>query len=477
MAHRNNSIRMALRSNGNVVSYVNKYLLSKNEAISTVGAVLSFATAIGVYILRQVGMIEELANPYVFYPIQIVSIGFTIYSVKNRIRPSGMSNVRSMYVSSDIPFMESKSSKLPTLKGFISNEPNEDSGLESEYLYIPISDSKSIENISAYDLNLEDYFSKGKEIKLSGTQLRSEREIFSALKKQSKDIQKYQKITLYMKLLNKGSFFNSQKVSLVNLEKNSDGYTAELGRTSYFTTVLTNDLFTRELSESNTPSSDIANLRQHYPARKSASSLLWRLNAFGDCDGISNHVGSAVLAITKDCIPIIQRQGVAAQQYPGKIHVSGAGSLELSDLNIIQERIDNATFSDFVKYGMSRELLEETGFVRENSKSEDDISTILEFASNNICLLSVARDVKRGGLPIFLGFAKLNCLYKEVRKNKSNETTIISEINSIVTNGNEMNRFIGEYIKNKDASSQLILFKNLLERKSVRACFDKVAHS
>lgn len=453
--------------NKDVTLHVAKYLTSYIDKLKNYWAGISFSFMVITLLLLLFELSPPLANPYLFYPLEFIGFCSTIIGFWLRIRPTEVSDVIEKYDLTNNSFLETENNNLPYLKGFLSHQL--DAEAENSFHYIPVPEENNLKNINVYDLKLAEYLSQNHDIKLDNTQLREEKEIYKAL---GSEIRKYQKIALYLRSAGRGSFYNSPKVSLCSLKEENGTYIATLGHTSYFTSVLTNDLFAYKLTESQVQSTDIANFRQHFPARKYEGAL-WRLNDFDKCPGISNHVGSAVMAVSKDNIPIVQRQNKTSQQYAGQLHVSGAGSLELSDLEIVRSRIPNATFSDFVKYGMSRELLEETGFVPENSKHDKHIKIILDFAAKNIYLLSVARDVIRGGLPIFLGFAKFDHLNEKIVMNESKETKIIGDIKTVVNNGGEMKKFVDEYVIGKDVSTQLVLFKHLLARESVRERFNE----
>lgn len=367
-------------------------------------------------------------------------------------------------------------------KGNMNYEFNYDDSIfecKPGFLHIPVYVRNNLENVTVYDKDLEEYLAKGGKITFANKDFSPEKEIHSYIYKVGikDDIRKFQQLALHKDIKRDRDFFNAPKVALRKLDRSQPNYQVELGDTSYFSSVITNDLFCYKILSRDMSDECLKDFKSYYPAESNPSTNVWTLSDFEHCHGVSNHIGSTILAVSSNNIPILQTQSKKSRISSNKLNVSGAGSLEKSDYLHVKKLLANkATFCDFVKFGMSRELLEETGIIKENSNRKEDVNKIFNFSQKNMHLLSLSREVLRGGLPIFIGFAKMDEPLDEIIKNNRNnqETTIVKDIKSLVFDGDDMSEFLDKYVGKGKASHQLILFRNLFKVKSVRARFDSM---
>ena len=161
------------------------------------------------------------------------------------------------------------------------------------------------------------------------------------------------------------NFVNGYKVSLRKLNFDNNRVIATCGRTSYFTSSLTNDMFCKQMLSNNSIDTLKWDFRKHYPATQFGNDGFFKINKLSDSHDVSNHVGSVVLAVSSDNFPILCRQGKNANINANKLVASGSGSLEWGDLKRAIEFAgeQDFTFDKFVRFGMARELFEECGLV------------------------------------------------------------------------------------------------------------------
>lgn len=464
--------------NLSVIMYSAKHLTNKYEIrglyVAIAALLLSFFT-ITIDYISVLGVI-----------LGIFSLLIALFSLKNiipsdhRIEEFDFHNNRFM---TSVDYNEVNINNFFKNEEYISNIPKNEKKTENEYspppqIYIPIYRNTILENIGVYNTELEEYISSGKKIWCINDGANSEKNILSELKSHhNDDIRKYQIMELFKRSEKRNSFYNSPKISIRSIKKSDEKFTIIIGKTSYFTSVITNDFFCNDIYLNSCITDPYKKLSQYFPANLNQETKAWSILDFDKCSHLSNHIGSAVLALTKDDIPIIQTQRINAQQNSGKIQVSGAGSLELNDFKTINKKMTDASFCDFIKYGMSRELLEETGLINEDSKEEDDIKTIIDFSQTNLHLLSLYRDVLRGGLPIFLGFSRMNNTFSELKNLKNKETIFAKDIKTKINSSTSMIEFLDNFISSNEhsnkVSTQFILFRNLLKIDSVKKRFDK----
>ena len=196
----------------------------------------------------------------------------------------------------------------------------------------------------------------------------------------------------------------------------------------------------REVAPLSSPNEPFFDFRTNYPATKLKSGN-FLVNPLSNCARMSNHVGSVVLAISNDRFPILLAQGKNSRVSSGKLVASGSGSLEKSDLEYVRKFSHGKfSFDDFVRFGMGRELLEETGQIPQDELTEEHYVKIWNFR-NNIVPLSYFRDLNRGALPIFVGFSKVQLNLATLKLlPKPKETELVEITNVKIDSGREMQK-------------------------------------
>lgn len=285
------------------------------------------------------------------------------------------------------------------------------------------------------------------------------------------------------------SFFDSPKIALRALQVCADGsLQAEIGRSSYFVSCLTNDLSTLCLANLDGTRIKSDTVTELFPAvslqpgastpERSSMPRDWpshpsKLRSLDKCQHLSNHVGSVVLAISKEGVPVLCFQGQGARINSGKVVLSGAGSIDLDDLHHAQAGDDLGLA---VRYGMARELLEETGAIPQDSNRACDQAQLQAYVPR-IRLAGYYRDLRRGGLPIFVGFCRMAVNFKEVKSRRQDrpcllsspaETRVVSKLPETEINDAEGmleyldNRICGTATFRCDPSDQLMLVREML---------------
>ncbi|QHQ35441.1 hypothetical protein [Algicella marina] len=212
------------------------------------------------------------------------------------------------------------------------------------------------------------------------------------------------------------SFFDAEKMSLGALDLKDGELTAELGRTTYFCSMVTNDAASKIIvHENNKIHSD--SLLKMYPVigieGETPSKRTFRLQSITETHGLSNHIGSVVAAVSSDGIPVLCFQRMSANINAGRSVMSGSGSLEYMDF--FHSGADKTgNLDDAIRFGMARELLEETGGIPQDSHRAYDRERLRRYAKN-IQLAGYYRDLKRGAFPIFVGFCKMEASFAVIQ--------------------------------------------------------------
>jgi hypothetical protein len=183
--------------------------------------------------------------------------------------------------------------------------------------------------------------------------------------------------------------FNARKIRLstdLTVDTLSRGQGVTIRPTTYYDSLCTNDMTPLMLQERNVSSVAICGIDV-----VSNKGILLDLSE----PDLSNHVGGSTLAFTSDDYLVIQRQTKRSRQSAGRFAPSGSGSLDWKDV----ARAD--TLGDFVKTGLRRELVEETGLPCTTPVDPE--------------ILGVVRHAHRGGLIEFYGIARLPAEFRELR--------------------------------------------------------------
>jgi 8-oxo-dGTP pyrophosphatase MutT (NUDIX family) len=194
-------------------------------------------------------------------------------------------------------------------------------------------------------------------------------------------------VILHRKVTSGAVTYNGAKVSLLDDLRLSDGALkrVRLRESRYFDGLITNEFAGRYLR------------RRGGRVEFSGDSLFLdgqRILPLSQSRA-SNGVGSSTLALTRDNVVIIGRQGDGSAVSPGLMAPSGSGSADWSDA------LPSDSLRTFVVRVAERELLEECGLPRRTPCD----TTVLAFA----------RVLHRGGKPEFFCFTRLDAEYSEVR--------------------------------------------------------------
>jgi 8-oxo-dGTP pyrophosphatase MutT (NUDIX family) len=363
------------------------------------------------------------------------------------------------------------------------------------YVYYTISDGTKI-NRMAYSESLEAWLCKGKTITFDLEFFKKNKsKIEDDIHAKNANIHRSMWLALNIESRKrsnqKENFFNSRKIALKSLKLtgvDSLECVASCGFTSYFTSALTNDIFSKSITfvppRADGPFEDF---RKDYPAYfdrinlGDANRKAWFIKPFEECDKISNHIGSVILAVTEDNYPVLCIQGKNSRYYGGRLVASGSGSLEATDLHKVKKFAGRGVFvfEDVIRFGMARELLEETGIIPQNWLRKKHFRKIWDYRSR-IKIISYYRDLSRSGLPIFVGFGKLDIDYAKLCKiPRKVETEIITGFTKKIRSASDMKEFLDGHIRFKGEvvnkfSDQIMLMGKLFERDAVRKSFEDV---
>lgn len=287
-------------------------------------------------------------------------------------------------------------------------------------------------------------------------------------------------------IYNRTSFFDSPKIALKSLEVGAEGQVrAKLGQTSYFATCLTNDLSTQCIVHAD-GSIDRDKPLDMFPAIKMPSGEGQRLLALKHCTHLSNHIGSMVLAVSDEGIPVLCFQGSGARINSGKVVASGAGSIDLADL-AHSGADESRDLGQLIRYGMARELLEETGGVPQDTNRESDFEKLRAYSAR-IQLAGYYRDLRRGGLPIFVGFCRMERSFSKITSRNHEslclfespvETRVINRLERReVQNAQDMIDYLDNHIRGSavfrcDPSDQLVLLREILRNPVMQEHFNR----
>ena len=191
--------------------------------------------------------------------------------------------------------------------------------------------------------------------------------------------------------------FNETKIALASpLDPTTE--LVYLGKTTYFTSLVTNEACTHLIKSERFIFRD---LRHLFPL--STEDTLLSLEE----SRLSNHIGISVLIHTQDRRVVLWRQAESVMQNRGQLVASGSGSLDWSD----GERSQWTDLLSIVKYGMAREFCEESQL----EKSEKPL-TIQEL-TKKILVIGYFRWIKRGGKPEFIGIGEIPRPLSDLRPN------------------------------------------------------------
>ena len=214
------------------------------------------------------------------------------------------------------------------------------------------------------------------------------------------------------------SFTNDSKVRLDRLHMVGNRYRAEISKTNYFTSQITNKLFTKALDNLPTRNNFVLDFRQALEDvfRKNEYDE-FELKDFDETPSVSNHIGGCVLSVSADGYPLLGIQSSTANENAAQVVASGSGSIDFQDIFRSNPGWGaNPDLLSVIRHGMARELLEETGAVLQSSFRPDDRRLIRRYM-NNVRVAGYYRSLDWTGLPIFIGMSRHFQTYAAIREN------------------------------------------------------------
>lgn len=238
------------------------------------------------------------------------------------------------------------------------------------------------------------------------------------------------------------NLFNERKIAIVN-SLCASTQTLNIGKTSYFSSMITNDFSGLQL-------------RCEAGNRTLTSDKLLPINNNTllelPTSRMSNDIGITLLARAEGHA-VLWIQNSKAMMSRDKLVATGSGSLDWEDIKRYENDYGSpaTNFFDIVKYGMARELVEESEL--------KGILSIKEIA-DSILMLGYFRWIDRGGRPEFIGICDLPCSVAQLTPNPSevSSTANGTPIQSIrIKSAEDLNAFCEEYIHSDDKDVSLPL--------------------
>lgn len=189
----------------------------------------------------------------------------------------------------------------------------------------------------------------------------------------------------------KAVIFDSKKIRQCS-DLNADSLTTgvRLQRTSYFAGIVTNDAWDKEVFRAKSVSFRGSDLALDNG----------RLRDLGQ-PGLSNHIGVSTLVVTSDRELVLTVQGDRSGREPNLLAPAGSGSLDWRDLAEVPPPLD---LQSLLRWGMCRELSEETGFERSAMKT---------------VLVGYARATHRAGKPEYFGITRVSTSAEELIRRRA----------------------------------------------------------
>lgn len=225
----------------------------------------------------------------------------------------------------------------------------------------------------------------------------------------NKDIELYKNILLNQhkaSLKNNQEFRNDEKISMdqsIYLDKPD----IDVFKSCYFLSYLTNDLVMKKIYDI---SNNVERIKKHHHIEFiNDDDLKQQIKSINELD-FSNHIGVNVLGITKDGFMQLWVQSTKALRSMGLLAPTGSGSLDYKDFDLLYKVNKEVFLKELIISGMKRELLEESHSVNE---------LLDETFIKEIKVIGYYRWVGKGGLPAFLGVAKLSVNQNKIKPNIS----------------------------------------------------------
>ncbi|MDY6991666.1 MAG: hypothetical protein SVR94_03535 [Pseudomonadota bacterium] len=217
-----------------------------------------------------------------------------------------------------------------------------------------------------------------------------EKKVLNNIKEYWDDVHEF----LSLKSKGQSRLFNESKVAIMS-QLDSEITEITLGKTSYFTSVITNEACSHVIEKYGLIIKDFRVLFPIYFENDQAY-----LEPIGVSSLMSNDIGISTLALTEDNYLFYWVQNQYAQQSQGSLAPTGSGSSDWDDTN----KANN--FISLIQYGMARELWEESQ-LQNNSQYKLTKEDKLMLAKNTY-VIGFFRWVKRGGRPEFIGISRIH---------------------------------------------------------------------
>ena len=184
-----------------------------------------------------------------------------------------------------------------------------------------------------------------------------------------------------------------------------------LKKVTYFDSICTNEAFRSKLYEAPRVDTDNVNpstfhvdLTPHFPSYPDNG--VERLDS-QPCQGVSGHIGATTIALTADNRIVYFHQNKDNLINPRLVSASGSGSLDLDD---VANCDDVTNLKSLVRFGMARELVEESNIFPSKARTTGKIRDI----ARDTMITGFFRWVNRCGKPEFVGVTRLGFKFSEI---------------------------------------------------------------
>lgn len=238
-----------------------------------------------------------------------------------------------------------------------------------------------------------------------------ERRVLNNMQEHLDDVHEF----LTLKSKEQGRLFNESKTAIISsLDSDTDEIT--LGKTSYFTSIITNEACTYVIEKYGLISKDFRILFPISFNKKQQACL----EPIEVSSLMSNDIGISTLALTGDNYLFYWVQNHYAQQSQGLLAPTGSGSLDWKDTYQ-----SNDDFLSIIRYGMARELWEESKL--KNNEQYQLTKENKAALVKNTYVIGYFRWIKRGGRPEFIGISKIDYKSYVLNPDKLEVTQILAD--------------------------------------------------
>lgn len=229
-----------------------------------------------------------------------------------------------------------------------------------------------------------------------------------------KEAAKLQMTYLVIRVKNPEVTFNGEMLSLdstvnelLSAAKDSS-IKAKISKSYYFDKLVTQEAFRSRIFEKKVNFAKetlYADLTKYFPINSSSQLIAQPI------PNVSRGIGVSTIAITADNYLVFFTQATTSAQSSDDLVPGGSGSAEYSDF---EDAINKTDLCFVLRYGMTRELLEESGKIKYKAKGKPtrkekkDASPLINSYTQNTKLIGFFRWIDRCGKPEFIGVTKLD---------------------------------------------------------------------